>query len=84
MTVFLVHAGHAIVAKIGSGSVGPAVGNRHAFVIESLGRKFLISGLLLISTIASSIASSLVAISIASIIVVLVVVVVVVDVGLTG
>ena len=89
MTVFLVHAGHAVVAKIGRGSVGPAVGDTHALIVKSFSRKFVISRLLLISTVASTVASSLVAIVIASVVVVLVVVVVivvvvVVHVGLAG
>ena len=78
--MFLVHAGHTVVAKIGGGSVGPAVSNRDTFVIKALCRKFLISRLVLIATVASTVASTLVVIAIASIVVVLVLV----HVGLTG
>ena len=59
MTMALVQAGHAVVAKIGGDSVGPAIGNRHTFVIEALCRKSLVSGLILVSTVATTVASAI-------------------------
>ena len=78
VTMFVVQAGHTVVTKIGGDSVGPAVSNGHAFVIEALGRMSLIFGLILVATVMSTVASSLVMIAIAS------VVVLVWNVGLAG